>query len=72
MKLAHRLVTGVGKDIEEMLFNTAIAKMMEFINAFSKLDHYPREALEMGSLRWPLLPLTWQRNAGLIWVTPSL
>ena len=30
-----------------MLFNTAIAKMMEFINDFSKLPSYPRSVLRM-------------------------
>lgn len=49
LKLAHKLVDGVQKDIEEMLFNTAIAKMMEFINAFSKLDAYSKEGLKMAT-----------------------
>lgn len=47
MRLAHRLVDGVGRDIEGLSFNTAVAKMMEFVNAFSKLESYPREALLM-------------------------
>ncbi len=47
LKLAHRLVFHVEKDIEGMQFNTAIAKMMEFINAFSPLPSYPRSALKM-------------------------
>lgn len=47
MKLAHRTVHGVAEDIEAMQFNTAIAKMMEFINDFSKLATYPRNALAM-------------------------
>lgn len=46
-KLAHKLVFNVEKDIEGMQFNTAIAKMMEFINAFSPLANYPRSALKM-------------------------
>lgn len=44
-KLSHRLVHGVTKDVEALLFNTAISKMMEFINEFSKLPSYPRESL---------------------------
>ncbi|MDP1835676.1 MAG: leucine--tRNA ligase [Chlamydiales bacterium] len=44
-KLGHRLVHGVGKDVEALQFNTAIAKMMEFINDFTKLDVYPRSIL---------------------------
>lgn len=47
LKLGHRLVQGVQRDIESMQFNTAIAKMMEFLNAFSPLAHYPRAVLKM-------------------------
>ncbi len=47
LKLGHRLVYGVAKDIEAMQFNTAIAKMMEFINAFVQLPTYPRSVLKM-------------------------
>jgi leucyl-tRNA synthetase len=50
MKLAHRLVHGVERDIEAMQFNTAIAKMMEFMNAFQPLPVYPRQALRMLTL----------------------
>ena len=49
MRLAHLLVYGVEKDIEALFFNTAIAKMMEFINAFSKLPFYPKAALIMAT-----------------------
>lgn len=47
LKLAHKLVQGVTDDIEKLLFNTAISKMMEFINEFTKLPHYPKKALKM-------------------------
>ena len=47
LKLGHKLVFNVEKDIEAMQFNTAIAKMMEFINAFSPLPEYPRSVLKM-------------------------
>lgn len=47
MKLAHRVVNAVEKDIEAMQFNTAIAKMMEFMNAFAPLPAYPQKALKM-------------------------
>ncbi len=46
-KLGHRLVHGVGKDIEALQFNTAIAKMMEFINDFSRLEAHPRSVVKM-------------------------
>lgn len=50
MKLAHKLAHGVQKDIEEMFFNTALSKMMEFVNDFIKLERYPKKALEMATI----------------------
>lgn len=47
LKLAHRLVHVVEKDLSAMSFNTAIAKMMEFMNDFSPLPIYPKNALKM-------------------------
>ncbi|MBS0621193.1 MAG: leucine--tRNA ligase [Verrucomicrobia bacterium] len=47
LKLGHRVVHHVEKDIEAMQFNTAIAKMMEFINAFAPLPKYPKSVLRM-------------------------
>lgn len=49
LKLGHRLVNGVLKDIEALQFNTAIAKMMEFINEFTKLSTYPRSVIRMAT-----------------------
>lgn len=47
LKLGHRLVHGVAKDIESLQFNTAIAKLMEFINDLTKLPAYPRLVVKM-------------------------
>ncbi|MFZ0565604.1 MAG: leucine--tRNA ligase [Chlamydiales bacterium] len=47
IRLAHRLVQGVTEDIEKFLLNTAIAKMMEFLNEFTKLPIYPKKSVEM-------------------------
>jgi leucyl-tRNA synthetase len=47
LKLGFRLVFEVEKDIEAMQFNTAIAKMMEFMNDFSPLPRYPKRVLKM-------------------------
>ncbi len=44
-RLIHWLVDGVTKDIELMQFNTAIAKMMQFMNDFTKLPFYPKSAI---------------------------
>ncbi len=47
MKIASRTVFQVEKDIHEMSYNTAIARMMEFINQFQPLPTYSKEALKM-------------------------
>jgi leucyl-tRNA synthetase len=47
LKLGHRLVAGVERDLEALQFNTAIAKMMEFVNHFTKLSAYPRSVVKM-------------------------
>ena len=36
MRIIHRLVKGVGNDIAEFKYNTAIAKMMETVNELTK------------------------------------
>lgn len=46
LKVTHRLIHGASKDIEGLLFNTAISKMMEFINDFTKLPFYPKKCVE--------------------------
>lgn len=49
LKLGHRLVAGVEKDLELLQFNTAIAKMMEFINDFTRLSEYPKSVVKMAA-----------------------
>jgi leucyl-tRNA synthetase len=49
LKLGHRLLFHVEKDLQALSFNTAIAKMMEFINDFTPLEHYPRSVLKMAT-----------------------
>jgi leucyl-tRNA synthetase len=57
LKLGHRLVDLVTKDIESMQFNTAIAHMMEFLNDFSPLPNYPRDVLKMAvQMLYPFAP----------------
>ena len=46
-KLGHCLVHEVSKDIEVFSFNTAIAKMMEFLNNFVRLENYPKSVFKM-------------------------
>ena len=47
LKLGHRVAFAVEKDIQNMSFNTAIAKMMEFMNDFSPLPKYPKAVVKM-------------------------
>lgn len=57
MKLVHKTVAAVEKDIQDLQFNTAIAKMMEFINDFSKQPSYPRRGvLMMAQALMPFAP----------------
>ena len=49
LKLGHRLVNFVASDVEALQFNTAIAKMMEFINDFTKLPFYPKTVIQMAT-----------------------
>ena len=42
----HRMIDKVSRDIEGLSFNTAIARMMEFVNFCTPLDRRPRALLE--------------------------
>ncbi len=56
-KLAHKLVQGATEDIDNLLFNTAIAKLMEFLNEFTKLPLYPKQCVKMAvQVLAPLAP----------------
>src|SRR5574338_158565 len=46
LKLTHRLIIKVDSDITNLMFNTSIAKMMEFVNEFSKQERYSTWALK--------------------------
>ncbi|MGR3912138.1 MAG: leucine--tRNA ligase [Candidatus Rhabdochlamydia sp.] len=57
LKLVHRLIFHVEKDLQGMAFNTAIAKMMEFINHFSLLASYPKTAVKIAvQVLYPFAP----------------
>ncbi|MBS0210005.1 MAG: leucine--tRNA ligase [Planctomycetes bacterium] len=45
-RVLYRTIRDVGGDIQKLSFNTAIAKMMEFVNFFTKEDRRPREAMD--------------------------
>jgi len=49
-KLLARTVAAVTDDLEAMRFNTAISRLMEFVNAFTGQDVRPRSAMEAFTL----------------------
>jgi leucyl-tRNA synthetase len=46
LRVLHKTIKQVTNDIQRMEFNTAIARMMEFTNSFTKQSVRPREILE--------------------------
>jgi leucyl-tRNA synthetase len=46
LKILHRTIQSVTTDTAGMRFNTAVARMMEFVNFFTKSKCRPREAME--------------------------
>lgn len=45
-RILHQTIKGVGDDIRLMHFNTAISKMMEFTNFFTRQEVRPKAAME--------------------------
>ena len=45
-RVLHKTIKAVTGDLEQMSFNTAIARMMEFTNFFTKQEPRPRGAME--------------------------
>ncbi len=46
LRVLHKTIKAVTEDIAKLSFNTAIARMMEFTNYFTKSDRRPRAVLE--------------------------
>ncbi len=46
IRVLHRTIKAVGHDIESLSFNTAIARLMEFVNFFTKQPERPKEMME--------------------------
>ena len=44
-RMLHRTIEAVTRDLETLGFNTSIARMMEFVNFFTKEPHRPREVM---------------------------
>ncbi|MBX3443801.1 MAG: leucine--tRNA ligase [Planctomyces sp.] len=49
-RLLHRTIKAVTEDVEKLSFNTAISRMMEFVNGFSQWEPRPRSAMERFAL----------------------
>jgi len=45
-RVLHRTIKAVTEDLDQMAFNTAIARMMEFTNFFTKQTPRPKSAME--------------------------
>ena len=45
-RVLHKTIGAVTKDLETMSFNTAIARLMEFTNFFTRCDKRPRSVME--------------------------
>src|SRR6056297_3459308 len=45
-RVLHRTIKAVTEDTRSLSFNTAIARMMEFVNFFTRQPQRPREAME--------------------------
>jgi leucyl-tRNA synthetase len=45
-RVIHKTIQAVTRDLETMSFNTGIARLMEFVNYFTKQPWRPREGLE--------------------------
>jgi leucyl-tRNA synthetase len=58
-KIIARTVAAVTEDFEALRFNTAISRLMEFVNAFTSTEVRPRSAMETFTLLLaPLAPHT--------------
>jgi leucyl-tRNA synthetase len=56
-RVLHKTIQGVTQDLDRLAFNTAISKMMEFTNYFTKSDRRPCTAMErLVLLLSPLAP----------------
>jgi leucyl-tRNA synthetase len=45
-RMLHKTIKAVSKDIESLGFNTAISRMMEFVNFFTKQSERPKSLME--------------------------
>lgn len=73
LKYGYRLLDAATKDVEALQFNTAIAKMMEFMNDFSRLPAYPKRVVKMATqVLMPFAPHLAEEIWQLLGCTESL
>ena len=48
-RVAHKTLKAVTRDLETIGFNTAIARMMEFVNYYTKQETRPKQLMEMSA-----------------------
>ncbi len=46
MRMLHKTIKAVTNDVESLSFNTAISRMMEFVNFFTKQEKRPRSTMK--------------------------
>ena len=46
LRVLHKTIKAVTRDLESMSFNTAIARLMEFVNFFTRQSQRPRSVME--------------------------
>ncbi len=47
LRITHKLIAKVGSDLENLMFNTSIAKMMEYVNEVSRHETYSKWSLKV-------------------------
>jgi leucyl-tRNA synthetase len=70
-RLLHRTVDGVRRDMANLRFNTAVAKLIELNNALTREPHASREVVEPWCSCSPRSRRTSPRSCGRDWVTTS-
>ena len=69
-RLLHKTIAAVTADVERLSFNTAIARMMEFTNFFTKVERAAaRRRWSRSCCFFRRSPRIWRRNFGNCWGT---
>jgi len=69
-RVLHRTIMAVTRDTARLEFNTAIARMMEFVNYFTKQAVRRKRRWSAWCCCWRPTPRTSPRSCGTPWATP--